>query len=272
MLSRRGAAMAELVVVMTILGIIGAAASGALAQQGRVRMRIVGRAAAEVQLREALAPLIVDLGAASPAGGDFPSGQASDTAVELRVTTGSASVCAVVPESAQEVLASLLTVEHGRGAATGDTVWAYERRTWRGRRITRVEPVVAPSAGCTGENILRVTLSDSAPGIGTPLRFTRRVRYSLYRASDGRTYLGLRESTASTGSLSGVQPVAGPFDRTGSRFRYYDTLGAEIASMGAGSQLGSVIVELQAPSRTGMAAIDIQTSTAAVTIGLRNRP
>lgn len=272
MLSRRGAAMAELVVAMTILGIVGAAASGALAQQGRARMRIVGRAAAEVQLREAVAPLIVDLASASPAAGDFPSGQATDTAVELRVTTGSAFVCAVIPEAAQEVFASLLTVEHGRGAAVGDTAWAYERRTWRGRRITHVERVAAPSAGCTGENILRITLSDSVPGIRTPLRFTRRARYSLYRASDGRTYLGLREWTASTGSLSGVQPVAGPFDRSASRFRYHDTLGAEIASMSAGSQLGSVAVELQAPSRTGMLGVDNWASAGAVTIGLRNRP
>lgn len=274
MLNRRGSATAELAVVMTMLGIVGAAAAGALAQQGRVRMRIAGRAAAEVQMREALAPLIADLGAASPAGGDFRAGQARDTALEFRAPAGVAYVCASEPAPSTAVYAAVLMMERGRAVAAGDTAWAYVRRKWRGVGVDGVEPAVAPVPGCTEERVVRITLTaDSAPAAGTPLRFTRRVRYNLYRASDGKTYLGLREWAASTGMLSGVQPIAGPFDRVHSRFLYFDTLGAELASgVAAGTELGSVTVELRGSNPVAFALAGGGAAPASITIGLRNRP
>ena len=272
MLSRTGATLAEVIVGMTMLGIIGAAASGAVAQQGRVRMRITGRAAAEVQLREALAPLVADIGSASPVGGDFRSGQARDTAVELRATIGTAYVCATAPSPSRDAYVSVLAMERGRTVTTGDTAWSYERRAWRAAGIAEVDRSPA-LMGCTGERILRISSSaDSSPAVGALLRFTRRARYNLYRASDGRTYLGLREWTASTGTLSGLQPVAGPFDRTRSRFRYFDTLGVELASgTVAGTELGSVLVELQARGLPGAGSAGEAAPVTSIVIGLRNR-
>ena len=263
----------ELIVVVTMLGVIGAAATGALTQQGRVRMRIVGRAASEMQLREALAPLVVDLGAASPGAGDFPGGQARDSVLELRATTATGHVCGIAPPPSQAVYVSMSPMERGRTVAPGDTAWSYERRSWRAARIEGVEEASTTVAGCTGDRILRATFArEPGPPVGTPLRFTRRVRYSFYRASDGRTYLGLREWTASSGTLSGVQPVAGPFERTASRFRYFDTLGVELASGAAsGGDLGSIEVVLRAAG--GARAVPgAAVPPASVTIGLRNRP
>jgi hypothetical protein len=63
-----------------------------------------------------------------------------------------------------------------------------------------------------------------------PVRAARRVRYTLYRATDGSTYLGLREWSHTTGRLSSAQPIAGPFDPDSSRFSYLDTTGAPLAA------------------------------------------
>ena len=47
--------------------------------------------------------------------------------------------------------------------------------------------------------------------IGAPVRFTRPVRYSLYRAADGDWYLGEREWNPTTVRFNTIQPVSGPF-------------------------------------------------------------
>ena len=67
------------------------------------------------------------------------------------------------------------------------------------------------------------------------LRFTRIVRMSLYRASDGRWYLGARDWNVASGRLNTIQPVAGPLDpydvnprRSGLSFRYFDDAAVEL--------------------------------------------
>ena len=83
-----------------------------------------------------------------------------------------------------------------------------------------------------------VTLAQPpTPGIrrGAPIAFVRRVRYSLYRSSDGEWYLGYRRCGASSGVCAAIQPVSGPYrsytsssGSSGLSFRYYDSLGTEL--------------------------------------------
>jgi hypothetical protein len=73
--------------------------------------------------------------------------------------------------------------------------------------------------------------SDVKPG--AVVRFVRRQRYSLYRASDGGWYLGYRRCNAiGTSSCGAVQPVSGPYRsysresrKTGLLFEYFDAAG-----------------------------------------------
>jgi hypothetical protein len=76
---------------------------------------------------------------------------------------------------------------------------------------------------------------DSAPQptalVGRPLRITRPIRYSLYRSSDDSWYLGARDWNSTTSKFNAIQPVAGPFEPSGTPvFRWYDTTGALLAT------------------------------------------
>lgn len=68
---------------------------------------------------------------------------------------------------------------------------------------------------------------------GSALVFARPARLSLYRSSDTRWYLGLRDWNDETQSLNTIQPVAGPLlpydadpSRSGLSFTYQDETGA----------------------------------------------
>ncbi len=276
--ARAGASLAELLVAMVMLGVIGAAATNSLTQQGRVRTRVVARLVAEAQLREAIAPLLADLGAASPAAGDFTAGQATDTTVELRVAAAEAFVCALDGGDPATVHLVLLSSMLGRSIAAGDMAWLYDGESWTGAPVERVAAVGAPVDGCTqrsaaAASLVRVTLGGAAPrATGAAVRFTRRIRYSFYRASDGNTYLGLRAWSASTGGFASVQPVAGPLDRAGSRFRYLDTLGSPLGpSHAAGPALAQVIIELAGTGAPPAGRAVSIPPTLRATAALRNR-
>ena len=78
-------------------------------------------------------------------------------------------------------------------------------------------------------------LLDAPPDVpaGTPLRITHWERWVVYRAGDGRWYIGIRDYSPSTSRFLAAQPVVGPFQRAvrnGARtgFRYFDASGAPI--------------------------------------------
>lgn len=278
MLSRRGATLAELVVAITMFGIIGAAASGAVTQQERIRSRIARRLAAEAQLREAVAPVVADLGAASPAGGDFDATPPRDTMLELRATIGEGYACGVDSVASRSIVVLPLGSARSRTPAAGDVAWAYRHPGWWSASVDAVaepgEAVAGCHAGDIGGRALRVELGAALPvGAGMPLRFTRRIRYSLYTAGDGQTYLGLREWSVASGAFAGVQPIAGPFEPGRSRFRYHDSDGSELASgSAAGRGLATVTLHLVgarirgAPPRDGSDLPEV-----VVRVALRNR-
>ena len=63
------------------------------------------------------------------------------------------------------------------------------------------------------DQVIRLTLAaalTTRPSLGSPVRITRRTRYSLYKASDARWYLGRKTYNGITWAT--IQPVAGPLD------------------------------------------------------------
>lgn len=252
--ARRGESLAELLVAMVLLGIIGAATAGTLVQQGRVRTRVVWRLATAAQMQEAAAPILADLGAASPAAADLDPMQATDTSLALRITMAEGFVCAADAADSMTARVVLLAPVRGRNIAAGDSAWWYRPGQWAGAAIERVAADDAGNAcgasGTVASMPLRITIGGSAPAVaGSALRITRRVRYSFYRAGDGETYLGLREWSAALGAFAGQQPVAGPLARSGSGFSYVDSLGnVMLPSAGAMPRLALVGVELTAPT------------------------
>lgn len=264
---------------MTVLGIIGTAVAASLGQQTRIRTRVATRLGAEAQLREAAAPLLADIATVSPPSGDIAPGEARDSTFEFSLAVLGGHLCAADPSDPQVVYFAPVSHQQGRMAQPGDSLTFHDAGRWSSAWIDAVSLIRADAAGCgslgaeAGE-VLRISLTgDVRPSAGAAARVMRRVRYSFYRASDGYTYLGLREWSARLGSFPGLQPVAGPFEPKRSRFAFLDSLGRELPSGEAtGEDVAVVLVELCGARRRGTPPGDSAgLPCASLAVALRNR-
>lgn len=236
MLNRRATTLAELLVALTLAGAVLGTATASVLRQQRTAMRLGAESAVGDQLHAGNALAIAQVAMLSARAGDLVAGQASDTALQLRVTIASGSPCApatvsvVLPADAQAVLP---TVGWAGPAHRGDTLWWFgEADTlWHPREVQAVSSSAAGCAGARG-SVLSLGGSDSIPA-NAPVRITRPARITVYRAGDGSWQLGERELSETTGQLAAVQPVAGPFvralpsgERTG--FRYFSAADVEL--------------------------------------------
>jgi prepilin-type N-terminal cleavage/methylation domain-containing protein len=242
-LRRRGVTLVELVVALTLGGIVLAVATGSLLRQQRAVRWIDGLSGAELQARAALRLLTDELEPLDAAAGDLAAGQASDSSLELRAVVAaslscdSAATVTLVPETGTS--APLGGV--ARPPAVGDSAWLYrDSLGWRGHAIIAVSRTTtacgAPTTASGPTYALTLDALASVPA-ATPVRVTRRERWVVYRASDGRWQLGVRDWSTSTSRFLAPQPVAGPFvrrtpdgRRTG--FRYFDATGAGLVPDG----------------------------------------
>lgn len=236
MLNRRATTLAELLVALTLAGVVLGTATSSVLRQQRTAMRLGAGSTVAEQLHAGSTLAIAQVALASARAGDLVAGQASDTALQLRATIASGIACGPattavnLPADAQAVLP---TVGWAGPAHRGDTLWWFgEADTlWHAREV---QGVSTSAAGCAGARAIVLSLggSDSIPA-NAPARVTRPVRLTIYRAGDGSWQLGERELSEATGQLAGVQPVAGPFvrslpsgERTG--FRYFSAADAEL--------------------------------------------
>jgi len=115
---------------------------------------------------------------------------------------------------------------------------------------------------------------------GSPVRFVRRGRYSLYRASDGDWYLGYRRCNAIGASVCGaIQPLSGPYqpyssdaDQSGLVFEYFDRTGSDPRA--APLSLARVDVTARAASRESFLVEGRRwtpNDSAHVSVAVRNR-
>jgi hypothetical protein len=115
---------------------------------------------------------------------------------------------------------------------------------------------------------------------GSPVRFLRRGRYSLYHAADGEWYLGYRRCNAIGAPVCGsVQPLSGPYspysrnsDQSGVAFEYFDRSGGRI--LDSPLSLARVDVSARAASRHTLLMDGrswMPADSAHVAIAVRNR-
>jgi prepilin-type N-terminal cleavage/methylation domain-containing protein len=235
--SRRGHSLLEMVVALTLLGLVLAAVVGTTVRTWRSHFQFGVRADARAQLQAATHALARDLRGLSTVAGDVTSALARDSAIELRTIVGQGVVCdtggivAIQPVSAPDAA----TAPAPRAPDAGDTMWILldEDTTaiWRDEIVTsaRHDGTVCRHDGTA----LRISLAGSSSiPFGAPVRFTRQIRWSLYRNADG-WFLGRREWNVSLGRFDIVQPVAGPLAPYGAapglELRYFDDGDAEIA-------------------------------------------
>jgi type II secretory pathway pseudopilin PulG len=249
----RGATLIELAVVLALLGLVGSVIGVSLTRQQRFYRGAGELLGARQNVRDAMEVLSNDIRGLAAA--DTVSLMA-DSAIEFFSNVGSAIVCS---NSGRGELGL-----SGSGGSRGNTFTAFLNQpdtgdiavfyragtdsvapAWERARIagfsTRSLEAICPdsSAFAVGEGGRGFLLTVGSPltslaAPGTPVRFVRRVRYSLYHAGDGEWYLGYRRCNGAGPPVCGaVQPLSGPYrgfnsdpGRSGLVFKYFDTSGA----------------------------------------------
>jgi prepilin-type N-terminal cleavage/methylation domain-containing protein len=297
-----GFSLIELVVVLALLGIIGGAIAITLVRQQRFYRGASEILYAREGVRDAIEVLAIDIRGTSIAD---TVRLLADSAIEMFANIGSSVVCQSpdvmevrLPEarSRGNTLTSLLTQPD-----TGDLALFHRDSTdigaeWERHRIAGFSSLLS-GASCqartgftsggnatTGKGFV-VTLADPLSRHvipGAPVRFIRRGRYSLYRASDGEWYLGYRRCNALGASVCGaIQPLSGPYlgysanpHLSGLLFEYFDVHGSRLDTNSSPLSLARVNVTARAESRQRL-LIEGRSWTPAdsgeVAIAVRNR-
>ena len=242
MLSRSGTTLPELMIAVTLASAVLATATASALRQQRTADRLGAQAAVASQLHPAAASVSAQLVQISAAAGDFVEGEWRDTALQFRAPVATAINCRAA------VGAVVVSAESGSALPlggtlsaprAGDSLWFYvdSLGEWVGRVVTGTASSHEP---CAGDDAAAVSMevggTDTIP-VGAPVRVTRQQRLVVYRGSDGRWQLGLREWSDPTHEMSAPQPLAGPFlsatslgERTG--FRYFDADDRELHADG----------------------------------------
>jgi prepilin-type N-terminal cleavage/methylation domain-containing protein len=298
---RSGFSFVELLVALAIGGGMAAAMVTTLARQQRFYSSAAAILDVRAQLRDAGDILATDIRGSALALG-VPV--MTDSAIEIFTTVASSIVCtsgtsafglppAVLASGAN--LTSMLAVPD-----TGDLALVYIARTppdsatWETHRITgftsrSLATACPPStgftrAGETSSSAFEVTLASSPSETvrtGAPIRFLRRARYSLYRSSDNKWYLGYRRCTPTgPSSCAAIQPVAGPYDsyapaQSGLAFRYFDRVGLELPPGSSPDALARIDIVIRgASSRQANIAGDYRSryrDSVVISVAPRNR-
>ena len=271
---KQGVSLLEIMVVLLLLGVIGGAIGTTLTRQQGFYRGTAERLWSRESVRDAMEVLSADIRGMSVA--DTVRLRA-DSAIEFFATIGSSVVCQTVGNDVG------LASHHSSGNSlsafhvvpdTGDLAVFYMQSAsgamdWEQHRISgftsrSLASSCPQSSGLSSQSEFDaaargfvVTLASPFRGVvraGAPIRFLRRARYSLYRASDGDWYLGYRRCNAIGASSCGlIQPVSGsyraysPDPRTsGLLFEYFDATGQRLAALD--SPLGLARVDITARS------------------------
>lgn len=297
-----GFTLVELTVVLAILGIIGGAIGALLIRQQRFYRGASEMLYARQGVRDALEVLATDLRGISAAD---TVRLLADSAIEIFAPIGGSVVCqgaggadvALPPVSTTGSMLTWLLSQPD----TGDLALFYHDDTasvghWERHRITgfssRSLASICPAASglarqediFAGRQGFEVSLdAPLSSGVlpGAPVRFIRRGRYSLYRASDGDWYLGYRRCNAIGSSVCGaIQPLSGPYRSyssnpagSGLLFEYFDSHGARLD---ASSPLDLARIDISARAeskhRIGVEGHAFTPSdSATLSIAIRNR-
>ncbi|HEX5437280.1 MAG TPA: type II secretion system protein [Gemmatimonadaceae bacterium] len=252
--SRRGFTLAELLVVMVVLGIVLAALMGVIVRQQRFYRGATAMIETQNNVRDAVDVLQSELRGISPSLKDIYS--MTDTSIEFREPIASAVVCDIsldrktitVPPvdlaakngltswaSAPESGDSLFVYDPGSSTATSDDSWYQYALTsdpvTGGTCAASTNFTTVAEAGQAWTVTLDSALTTTMI-LGSAIRIFRKAHYSLYKASDGQWYLGYFDCGAGSSGCATIQPISGPYlppasDGTGGlTFTYYNSAGS----------------------------------------------
>ncbi len=291
----------EILVVILLLGVIGGAIGTTLSKQQWFYRGIAERLWSRESVRDAMEVLSADIRGMSVS--DTVRLRA-DSAIEFFANIGSSVVCQITSNdvglpsahSSANSLSAFLTEPD-----TGDLAVFYahlesDGERWEQHRIvgftSRALASSCPAASTmsqqsevdAAERGFVVTVATPLRGhvhAGSPVRFVRRARYSLYHASDGDWYLGYRRCNAIGPSACGlIQPVSGGYRAynpdaraSGLLFEYFDAKGERLTA--TASPLALARVDITARSGIGQSVVAGHlgpriSDSATVSVAIRN--
>lgn len=297
--SRRAATLVELIMGLAVMMLVTTLAVSHIVRHLRAVNAISAARDLDGRLRDGADILAADLRGISPRGDSLSV--ESDTAVEFYSAIGTSTLCAapnpntliLPPDSlaSGRVLSSWVAEPE-----PGDDVLVFEDTTasgisgWQRASVQAVARVATSSACPLSAGLLQLgdVLSAArslqllvAPSLtlrsprGAPVRFVRRVRYSVYRGGDRKWYLGYRRCP---GACTAIQPLSGPYESVSGSpisFRYFSSAGAPVSASGSLTDVARVEVVPRAAYATpfqlpGMATAMLNDSLKR-TVALRNR-
>lgn len=294
---RPGVTLAELLVVLVILGIVGGVIMRVIVRQQRFYASAAELTSTRADLRDLATVLPADLRGISSAGGDIYA--MSDSAIDFRLPVGRSTVC-VLGIGGLSVVVPPATLASRSGVTTwltapvqNDSMLIYDEGPttgaaddlWRPYKITAA-PVAASCPTTTGFTATAaeaaagssITLNVALPGtspVGAPIHFFRRAHYGLFLTGSGKTMLGYFDCPA--GVCGAVTPVAGPFlpyavTGSGIQFTYYDSTGAVTAVRTSVARIDVVVrAQTAAPVALSGGTRSYVRDSLAFTVSLRNR-
>jgi prepilin-type N-terminal cleavage/methylation domain-containing protein len=304
---RRAFTLIELLLATTIAGGAAAFMIGTLVRQQKFYASASAILDSHAQLRDAADVLTTDIRAAAVASLGLPVMR--DSAIEMFSTVSSSVICTVTSSTSATlppiVLASGTTLTSMLALPdTGDIALVYtfppgvpDSGSWEQLRISSltqrsIATACPASTGFTsaadaasGSLAFAVTFATPAARTlnpGQPVQFVRRGRYSLYRSSDNKWYLGYRRCNAiGVSSCTAIQPVSGPYDAyaaggaSGLVFRYFDAFGTQLAPAGLSNDVARVDVLIRGKSarKSNLAgdAVAAYRDSVVVSVSPRNR-
>lgn len=301
MLARRprrpaGFTLVELMITVTILGVMGTMVAQLMMRQQRFFQRMSDQAQVRRELRTALSTMPTELRGVSSVGGDISAFSASS--ISFRSIIGTSFACERSSSTSIDVppvnTARTTTSNWVVTPSVGDTVFALRHDSlgtkgdfWSAHRITGV----SASAGLcltspytdllldAGKARYRFVVTPALPDsvvTGSALRFTRTARYELGRQASGRWYLQRAEIQGGLWTQGII--VGGPFvapqpnGASGFALSYFDSTGTVIAPGGNSRRIARIDLALRAQGQGGSdPSAPIVTDSVKLTVAMRNR-
>ena len=296
---RRGFTLAELMIVVVLLALVGSALMQIIVRQQRFFRSAGDLLDLRSQLRQASASISSDLRGVSAKAGDIIA--ATDSSIDFRQTFGSSAICKINNGGGQIVLPpvtlasgaiitswlttpvasdKVLVLDEGPTNEGADDIWQKDSVTSFSAALNTCPTAAGNLTGVAdaASNSYTVNLSTNLPAtvqVGAPVRFYHRAHYSLYQSGDGNWYLGFCSPDCGT---SPIQAIAGPFlaynvgGTGGLTFSYYDANGNATTTLTAINRI-RIVIRGQTRSQVDISGTKKQqvVDSVKLSVAIRNR-